>query len=187
MGNCGLIGAFSSTSGKADTVLDTNGQILYYNNGRKALDKEDNDDILTLKSGLPSWEAPSAGGNQFLILSGIPAIDSNAARYFPLAAGSNQFSGTESYLSLTIYLAFTIQRHTIHVTVNGKDGATTQGFRDDGSTVAPVTITAATTGEFDSGSIDIDIASGSVCDILIDLSASSSGSIEETLWCMVCS
>jgi len=62
LGNCGLIGAFSSTSGKADTVLDTNGQILYYNNGRKALDKEDNDDVLTLKSGLPSWEAPSAGG-----------------------------------------------------------------------------------------------------------------------------
>jgi len=62
LGNCGLIGAFSSTSGKADTVLDTNGQILYYNNGRKALDKQDNDDVLTLKSGLPSWETPASGG-----------------------------------------------------------------------------------------------------------------------------
>lgn len=61
MGNCGLIGAFSSASGKADTVMDTNGQILYYNNGRKALNKGDNDEVLTLKSGLPSWEAVSGG------------------------------------------------------------------------------------------------------------------------------
>tara|TARA_R100001086_G_C11739017_1_gene231935 strand:+ start:162 stop:722 length:561 start_codon:yes stop_codon:yes gene_type:complete len=61
LSNGGLIGAFSSASGKADTVMDTNGQILYYNNGRKALDKEDNDDVLTLKSGLPSWE-PASGG-----------------------------------------------------------------------------------------------------------------------------
>ena len=68
MGNSGLIaGAFSSTSGKADTVLDTNGQILYYNNGRKALDKEDNDDVLTLKSGLPSWEAAASGGQVSLL------------------------------------------------------------------------------------------------------------------------
>ena len=62
MSNGGLIsGAFSSSSGKADIVMDTNGQILYFNNGRKALDKEDNDDVLTLKSGLPSWEPISAG------------------------------------------------------------------------------------------------------------------------------
>ena len=42
--------------------MNTNGQILYYNNGRKALNKEDNDDVLTLKSGLPSWEAAAGGG-----------------------------------------------------------------------------------------------------------------------------
>jgi hypothetical protein len=79
LGNSGLIaGAFSSTSGKADTVLDTNGQILYYNNGRKALDKEDNDDVLTLKSGLPSWEAAaSAGANT--ALSNLSSVAVNAA------------------------------------------------------------------------------------------------------------
>ena len=61
LGNCGLIGAFSSTSGKADTVLTTNGDMLYYNNGRQRLPKADNDDVLTLKSGLPSWETASGG------------------------------------------------------------------------------------------------------------------------------
>ena len=78
MCNCGMIsGAFSSTSGKADTVLDTNGQILYYNNGRKALDKEDNDDVLTLKSGLPSWEAAASGGAN-TALSNLSSVAVNA-------------------------------------------------------------------------------------------------------------
>jgi hypothetical protein len=56
--------------------MDTNGQILYYNNGRKALDKEDNDDVLTLKSGLPSWEAP-AGGGVWTELADVSATDTD--------------------------------------------------------------------------------------------------------------
>jgi len=75
LSNGGLIsGAFSSTSGKADTVMNTNGQILYYNNGRQALDKEDNDDVLTLKSGLPSWEAGSGGAT---VTTQLDALDSS--------------------------------------------------------------------------------------------------------------
>ena len=57
-----IAGAFSSTSGLADKVLTTNGDILYYNSGRQRLAKGDNDDVLTLKSGLPSWEAAAGGG-----------------------------------------------------------------------------------------------------------------------------
>ena len=76
-----IAGAFSSTSGKADTVLTTNGDILYYNNGRQRLPKEDNDDVLTLKSGLPSWEAATSGAS----------LSANQ-----IFAGVNQFtSGTE--------------------------------------------------------------------------------------------
>ena len=56
-----IAGAFSSTSGLADTVLTTNGDILYYNSGRQRLAKGDNDDVLTLKSGLPSWETAGGG------------------------------------------------------------------------------------------------------------------------------
>jgi len=62
MGNSGMIaGAFSSTSGLADTVLTTDGDILYYNSGRQRLAKGDNDEVLTLKSGLPSWETAGGG------------------------------------------------------------------------------------------------------------------------------
>ena len=41
----------------AEVVMDTDGQIVYYNSGRKALDKSDNDKVLQLKSGLPSWQS----------------------------------------------------------------------------------------------------------------------------------
>jgi len=72
-----IAGAFSSTSGKADTVLTTNGDILYYNNGRQRLPKEDNDDVLTLKSGLPSWEAAASGGAN-TALSNLSSVAVNA-------------------------------------------------------------------------------------------------------------
>ena len=72
-----IAGAFSSTSGLADTVLTTNGDILYYNSGRQRLAKGDNDEILTLKSGLPSWEA-AAGGGAWTELSNV-TLTSTAA------------------------------------------------------------------------------------------------------------
>ena len=43
----------------ASVVMTTNGDTLYYNSGRQRLPKGDNDEVLMLKSGLPSWE-PSA-------------------------------------------------------------------------------------------------------------------------------
>ena len=61
LGNCGLIGAFSSTSNLADKVLTTDGDILYYNSGRQRLAKSTNDKVLQLKSGLPSWQTISTG------------------------------------------------------------------------------------------------------------------------------
>lgn len=57
-GNSGMIaGAFSSVSGKADTVLTTNGDMLYYNSGRQRLPKGSDGEFLKLASGLPSWAA----------------------------------------------------------------------------------------------------------------------------------
>ena len=46
----------SDVSGKADVVMDTNGQILYYDSGRQALDIGSTDQILEVQSGLPSWQ-----------------------------------------------------------------------------------------------------------------------------------
>jgi len=61
MGNSGMIaGAFSSVSGKADKTLDTNGQILYYNSGRQALNIGTEGKVLTVSDAdLPAWETAS--------------------------------------------------------------------------------------------------------------------------------
>ena len=63
MGNSGMIaGAFSSVSGKADKTFETNGQILYYNSGRQALNIGTEGKVLTVSSSdLPAWETASAG------------------------------------------------------------------------------------------------------------------------------
>ena len=58
MGNCGLIGAFSSVSGKADITLTTNGDVLYYNSGRQRLAIGSEGTVLTVSDAdLPAWEA----------------------------------------------------------------------------------------------------------------------------------
>ena len=61
MGNSGMIaGAFSSVSGKADTVLTTNGDVLYYNSGRQRLAIGSEGKVLTVSSSdLPAWETAS--------------------------------------------------------------------------------------------------------------------------------
>ena len=63
LGNSGMItGAFSSTSGKADTVLTTNGDVLYYNSGRQRLAIGSEGKVLTVSDAdLPAWETVSAG------------------------------------------------------------------------------------------------------------------------------
>ena len=58
MGNCGMIaGAFSSTSGKADTVLTTSGDVLYYTSSRQRLPIGNEGTVLTVSDAdLPAWE-----------------------------------------------------------------------------------------------------------------------------------
>jgi len=57
-----IAGAFSSTSGKADTVLTTNGDVLYYNSGRQRLAIGSEGKVLTVSDAdLPAWETVSAG------------------------------------------------------------------------------------------------------------------------------
>ena len=55
-----IAGAFSSTSGKADTVLTTSGDVLYYTSSRQRLPIGDEGQILTVSgSDLPSWATSS--------------------------------------------------------------------------------------------------------------------------------
>jgi len=151
LSNGGLIsGAFSSASGKADVVMNTNGQILYYNNGRKALDKEDNDDVLTLKSGLPSWEAVSAagGGNLELIetktatgsdttafdFTFADALDfstDTAAMFFSFTGGTNGSTDVRCRLGDTTAGAV-LDTNTYDKTQTACEEGTVSGFSNTG-------------------------------------------------------
>ena len=62
-----IAGAFSSTSGKADTVLTTSGDILYYTSSRQRLAIGSEGTVLTVSgSDLPAWTAASAGALELL-------------------------------------------------------------------------------------------------------------------------
>ena len=88
MGNSGMIaGAFSSVSGKADTVLTTNGDVLYYNSGRQRLAIGSEGKVLTVSSSdLPAWET-AAGITESSLASTTPVTD-NAQNAYGTA---NQF------------------------------------------------------------------------------------------------
>jgi len=90
----------------------------------------------------------------------------------------NFFDTTESRVQTEIFIDFDIIRITGAIDVNTKNGATICGFRDDGVTIASVSIAASTTGGFDSGALSTSIASGSLMALLMDTGASSSGSLE---------
>jgi len=50
----------ADVSGKADTVMSVNGDMVYYNSGRQRLAKGSDTEVLTLASGLPTW---ASGGS----------------------------------------------------------------------------------------------------------------------------
>ena len=130
MSNGGMIaGAFSSTSGKADITLTTNGDILYYNSGRQRLPKGSDDEILTLASGLPSWAAAAGGGGLLSVLGTYEAESAEATHTFTFTAVDFEddsllileFDGNASAI-----MAITIR-------INGESGSV---YLTDGTTVA---------------------------------------------------
>jgi len=84
-------------------------------------------------------------------------------------------SATESAVDITMTNAFTIIRHQANLITNTKNGTVTLSFRDDASSIQTLSITASTTGQFDSGEVDIDVAADSLCNYNRDSTGASSG------------
>ena len=55
------------TSAFADTVMTTNGDMIYYNGGRARLPKGSDGEILELSGGFPSWQTAGGGGKSLLV------------------------------------------------------------------------------------------------------------------------
>jgi hypothetical protein len=149
----------------ADTVLTTQGDVLYENaSGLARLGFGTSGDVLTTKGtgANPVWETP-AGGGKFVYGRGLAAFGDAGYVYYPFFSGSLQYGGTESQHTQTLYFAYTIERNNCTVIANSMSVATYIYVRDDGADVAGITISAGGTGQFDSGSISVSIASGSAC------------------------
>ena len=93
-GNSGMIaGAFSSVSGKADKTLDSNGQILYYNSGRQALNIGSEGKVLTVSSSdLPAWETAAAAGKLELIEDYTEGSATGNTKSFTVTEDPDDFS-----------------------------------------------------------------------------------------------
>jgi len=120
------------------------------------------------------------GGRAFLGSYGINTSHAGNANVFATwsswAFTSMSGSATESKMITAIGWAITIKRIYCVSDTNTKNGVTIQGVRDDGVTSSSLTIAASTTGNFDSGDLTDEIASGSEVCWIFDPTASSSGS-----------
>lgn len=115
---------------------------------------------------------------RFVFGSGQNNKSANNLNFNPIGA-SGVPDGGENIL-LAIDFAFEIQRHRCGVTSNSKDATTTFHIRDDASNVTTITVTAASTGRFDSGALTVAVASGSIIGPACDTSGSTTGTIKFT-------
>ena len=110
-----------------------------------------------------------------------PAYSTYAVRYGALFTEqfvSASASVTESQVQAPIHFAFQLNRVFMNVNSNSMNGDTIIGIRDDGSTIGSVTIGNDATGEFITAALEVDVASGSDVNWIVDSTASSSGNIQ---------
>ena len=99
---------------------------------------------------------------------------SNQTSYSAIGAALG-VNTTESARQLTIYRNYRLKRLYGLVSVNGKDHATPIAVRDDGVSIGTISLGIGTTGDIDSGALDIAIASGSKVNFIVDTSTSTDG------------
>jgi len=163
LGNCNLIGAFAEQSAHSGGIdLTTKGDIHGYSDTNARVPIGDDDQILTADSsedlGL-KW-ADAAGGGKVIWSISSENYTQTVSRFQPFNS-TNVNVNTESYVDNIVNTALTCTRSNCNVFANSKGSNQTYAFRDDGADVGALTITASTTGEFDSGAISVSIASGS--------------------------
>ena len=122
-GNSGMIaGAFSSTSGKADTVLTTNGDVLYYNSGRQRLAIGASGTVLTVSgSNLPSWAA--AGGGKWETVENHVATGTESTYTFDIDEATDDNSMLVLVYDLGATASFALQMEVNDVTNYNSDGS----------------------------------------------------------------
>ncbi len=126
-------------------------------------------------NGIFVWGAGGGGGggDKITLIGSTGAWFNNSSNEInfsllnSFAPASFTAQDIESSNVVTIDWALTLKRILLRIQTNSSSNAIVMGIRDDGVTVAKLTIPTATTGEFDTGDLTVLIASGSeVCWIL---------------------
>lgn len=117
-----------------------------------------------------SLDAKKPGGEYTLTQTGTTAT---TLSYASLGDVSHLNGGaTESAVDRVLTRAIRITRVRVITVGNTRTNDISLGFRDDGATVASVTVTAgAANTEFDSGALSVEVVAGSKCNFIRDLSA----------------
>jgi len=127
-------------------------------------------------------DSSGGGGDKRVILADIGdhVTDTGTSnRFYPIHWWVlSAFVGdtAEANAVITFDWAITLKRIYLRVETNSKNGSTVIGYRDDGVTVASITVAASTTGEFDTGDITVLVDSGSLVNWIMNYTASTSGS-----------
>jgi hypothetical protein len=114
----------------------------------------------------PEWVVPAGGGGTTFFAYQTANFSGTSSSYFAVypSANDNLWSYTESEFQIPCHTALTFTRFVLNIRVNGKASNQVTAFRDDGVNVAPITIPASSSGQFDSGVVSVNIASGSLID-----------------------
>jgi len=154
LGNCGLIGAFSSTSGLATSVITTRGDIIRGNasgdRSRYAIGA--NLTVLTSDGTDPSWTAPATPSNVQYTVGTMSGVDFDFSS--TNAIQTKSISGTTTFTGSNYAAGKTI---TLFITTDGseRDLAFPSGWIFQGSKptaqaaskVGTLTLTCASTTE----------------------------------------
>ncbi len=104
---------------------------------------------------------PSSGGAEYLFAGSYGGQTSSASRYGSVFPEEQAVSGTEADCIHTWDKNITLIKTLFEVTTNSKATNQTFHFRDDGADATTLTITASTTGTYDTGDISVAVAAGS--------------------------
>lgn len=146
-------------------------------------------DVLTANGAgvAPSYQAlPPAGGDANFIVSSfqiLPFTSAISNRYGALwQQDFHTANSNDGLVSIPLNFAWELNAIEFCNKTNTNQGDAIFYFRDDGSSIASVTVPHTTTGKFSAGALTVAVASGSECNWLIDNSATIFGTLSPFIY-----
>lgn len=125
---------------------------------------------------------PNYNNMDLFIIGGSYSATTNSLNRRPIGFSGGAWSTTEADAQLLIPQKFKVLRVYANALTNSKNGTSTIAFRDDGSSIGELSYLTTVVGLKDSGALSTTVAGGSLCNFLVDTSASGSGTLTVMYW-----